>query len=286
MTRSPAATASRTHCSAVGGAVDPVQHVERPARGTPVQRARQRADGSAHGAGQVRTGRGDDPGGEGRGVESVVHGQDQVLLERPHLSGHQLRAGDHQADGSRRDPGRPGAPGVVHRGAGGSAAATMVGTTAPSCSVWSTSSWRATSRVGPQPAGVAREHRHGRSQHLERGAVRQLGEGPVETCRQCPQGCDPLLELRRLRGVGQVVVDHQVPDVLEGPTLGELHRGVLAVVEEPFGPPHVTEPVSRPPPRPRGRGLQSSSSLTSPGSERPLSSSCRHEPTYDRRVEL
>jgi len=38
---------------------------------------------------------GDDPGGEGRGVEAVVEREDQVLLERPDLLGRGLGAREH-----------------------------------------------------------------------------------------------------------------------------------------------------------------------------------------------
>ena len=78
----------------VGGA-DGVEHVEGPAGRTAVERPRQRADGPDDGRGQVGPGRRDDPGGEGRGVEAVVDGQDQVLLDGPHMGGRGLFARQH-----------------------------------------------------------------------------------------------------------------------------------------------------------------------------------------------
>src|SRR5664280_1588727 len=69
----------------VGGA-DAVQHVERAARRATVQLARQGADGPTDCGGQVGTGRGDDPGREGGGVESVVDGQHQVPVSYTHLT--------------------------------------------------------------------------------------------------------------------------------------------------------------------------------------------------------
>ena len=65
------------------GRADGVDGVEGPARGPAVQRPRQRPDGADHGGGGVGPRRGDDPGGEGGGVEAVVDGQDQVLLQGP-----------------------------------------------------------------------------------------------------------------------------------------------------------------------------------------------------------
>jgi hypothetical protein len=154
----------------IAGPVDLVQHVERPARCAAVQRSRQRPDGTADGAGQVGAGRGDDPGGEGRGVEAVVHGQDQVLLQCTHLRGRGLRAGDHPEqvrDVSQIGTGREGSFAVAQ----------------PMCRRDDGRHHRAQTQglvdqlvavdvQGRPPAGGGPQGGHARPQHLERRPLR------------------------------------------------------------------------------------------------------------------
>ncbi len=66
---------------------DLVEHVEDPARCTAVQGAGQGADRPDDRRPEVGPGRGDDPPGEGRGVEPVIDGQDHVLLDGPGVRG-------------------------------------------------------------------------------------------------------------------------------------------------------------------------------------------------------
>src|SRR4029078_12816746 len=51
-----------------------------------------RADRPRHGRGEVAPGRGDDAGGEGRGVEPVLGADDEVGVERPRRAWLRLRA--------------------------------------------------------------------------------------------------------------------------------------------------------------------------------------------------
>ena len=57
-----------------------------------MQRAAQRAEGGDDARAEVGAGRGDDAGGEGGGVEAVVDGGDEVLLDRPRVGGRRLAA--------------------------------------------------------------------------------------------------------------------------------------------------------------------------------------------------
>jgi sRNA-binding protein len=56
----------------VAGLLDAVEHLEHARRRAAVQRARQRADRARQRGGDVGAGRGDDAGGERRGVHAVL----------------------------------------------------------------------------------------------------------------------------------------------------------------------------------------------------------------------
>jgi len=65
----------------VVGRADVVEHGQGPAGGAAMEGPRQRADGPAHGGGEIRAGGGDDARRERRRIEAVIDGQDLVLLD-------------------------------------------------------------------------------------------------------------------------------------------------------------------------------------------------------------
>ena len=72
-----------------------VQRIEGPTGGATVQWSGQCPEGGADDVGHVGARRGDDPGGERRGVEAVVDRGDLVLLDGPALVVVELLAGEH-----------------------------------------------------------------------------------------------------------------------------------------------------------------------------------------------
>ena len=96
--------------------------------------------------------------------------------------------------------------------------------------------------VGGPPAQLGAEQRHRRSQDLEGRALRgHLGQHLRQPGRQGAELRHLGREGTRLAGIGELSFEEQVPDILERSPRGEIHRRVLAVVEEAFLAPHVAE---------------------------------------------
>ena len=75
-------------------------------RGAAVERPLHRADRAAHRRREVGAGRGDDAGGEGRGVEAVLRADDEVGVQGPGRLVVGRRAVDHVQEARRRGRGR------------------------------------------------------------------------------------------------------------------------------------------------------------------------------------
>ncbi len=225
------------------GCADGVEHVQGPAGRTAVQRPGERADGTDEAGREVGAGGGDDPCGEGRGIEAVVDGGDQICLDRPHLFRLRHVAGEHvevvggvteiraRLDGllslaepvERGDQGRYG-------GAGGE----RIGATAVGVDV-----------IERPEAGRRTEQRERSAQPGERAGERtgtgECGQRVTYGRRQRTQSGGLRPESSKLRRVGQLAVQHQVPDVLEGAGRRQLDGGVLAVVVKALDAPDVTQ---------------------------------------------
>ncbi len=107
-------------------------------------------------------------------------------------------------------------------------------------------------RLGPElgpvqverrtPPELGAEKRHGAAQDLEgRALLRHVRQHPRQAGGQGAQLRHLAREPARLVLVGELSLEQQVPDVLERSARRQVDGGVLAVMEEPFLPPHITQ---------------------------------------------
>ncbi len=227
---------------AVRGA-DGVEGVQGPAGRAAVQWPGERSDGADEAGGEIGSGGGDDAGGEGGGVEAVVHGGDQVLLDGPYARRVGLGTGHHVEVVGRvrqvvaRFHGREPLAQPVQRGeqrGHGGARGERVGPAAAGVDVVQ----RAASRGGAEQGerGAQPRERAG-----ERAGPGDGGQGVTDVVGQVAQGGGLGGERRALLGVGEGAVAHQVPDILEAAVLGQFDGRVLAVVVEALAPSDVAQ---------------------------------------------
>ena len=215
------------------GRADGVEHVERPAGGPAVQRARQRPDGGHDRRCEVRTRRRHHARRERRCVEPVIDGEDHVLLDRPgvdrvrHLPGQHVEVIGGEAE-------------VVPRFDGVVAVAEPVGGGEDRRHDRTEAERLVVQLVGADvvrraPAELGPEHGHGGAQDVQRCPERgQRGQQRAHAGRQGPPPPHLVAEGGRGRRVGQLAAEEEVPDVLERAGLGQVDGGVLPVVEEAF----------------------------------------------------
>ena len=92
------------------------------------------------------------------------------------------------------------------------------------------------------PAELGRQQRDRGAQHVERrAAAAHGGQHRAQPGGQGTPAPDLRAEGRRGGRVGQLAPEEEVPDVLERALLGQLDRGVLAVVEEALLAAHVAD---------------------------------------------
>ena len=217
---------------------DGVEHVQGAAGRTPVQGPGQCADGPDDGGGEVGPGGCDDPGREGGGVEPVVDGEHQVLLDGPNLISRGLAPEEHPQVVGRVAEVVTGWDGLLplleaerggEQGGNDCAEPHRLG---PKLLVVDV--------VGGAPAELGTEDRDRGAQDVERRPRgRQVGEHPGQSSGDLPLGRHLLSELAGGHPIGQRPVEEELPDVLERSGRGQLGGGVLAVVEEPFLPADV-----------------------------------------------
>ncbi len=213
------------------GRTDLVEHVEDSAGRPPVQGTRQRTDGSDHGGGQVGAGRGDDPAGEGRGIEAVVDGQDHVLLQRPSLccARHGARehvkvVGRHAQVVPRRHRLLARAEPIGRRQNGRHHRAQPEGLVMElrGCNV-----------VRRLPFELGAEHGDRGPQHIEGlPQARKLGEQVAQARRHGATPPHLIGEGSRCGQPRQLAAEQEVPDVFERALPGQVDSRVLPVVEE------------------------------------------------------
>ena len=238
--RSPPTTAAAdVGLRPVRGA-DGVEHVERPARRPAVQRTRQRADGSHDGRAQVRPRRRHHSRREGRRVESVVDGQDHVLLNGPGVQRARLGAREHveviggEAEIVPRLERLASFAQAVRRGQDRGDDGAQ-----PDCLLVELPGADVVRRA---PALFRAEERDRGAQHVEwRSPRRQSRQQGAEPRGERPPPPDLIAELGRGRRVGQLAAEKQMPHVLERPRLGQVDGRVLPVVEEALLAPHVPD---------------------------------------------
>ncbi|NIH82143.1 hypothetical protein FHX46_004673 [Amycolatopsis viridis] len=206
-----------------------------------VQRPAERAERGGDGRHQVRAAGGHHACGEGRGVEPVVHGGDQVLLDGPRVLGRRFRTGHEvQPVGCRPEVGArlerilPGAE-AVQRGQDRrrhradehrvSLAALRIGV--------------------PQRWQVPRRGEHGQGgAQPGQGVIAGAGDQRQEFAhfrRQDAQRCQFLGEAGAFLGFGETALQEQEPDVLGGLGPGQVDGRVLPVVVKAFAPAHVSQ---------------------------------------------
>ncbi|GIW19786.1 MAG: hypothetical protein KatS3mg065_0082 [Chloroflexota bacterium] len=83
MSRSPRSRAARIQASACSGEPTWLSWSTTSEGAPPWSGSLHRPDGTGDGRGDVRAGRGDDPGGEGRGIQAVLGPNDEVGVEGP-----------------------------------------------------------------------------------------------------------------------------------------------------------------------------------------------------------
>ena len=224
MMRSPARMCSRSQPSIRSGL--PIASRVSSARlgRAAVQRPGQRADRAHQAGGQVGAGGGDDPGGEGRGVEAVVDGRDQVAARWPGPWPGRAPRRSACRGSSRRTAGRPAARPAPARPSRCSAVSS-VGTAAQAASA-SVRRRRSGSMSysGRKPAEAPASDSAVRSPASGPDRARGRGRSPGSASRHVRRAgarSARRLAVKRgaLGGVGQVAVDHQVPDVLEAAAL-------------------------------------------------------------------
>ena len=205
--------------------------------GAAVLGAAQCADGAGDAGIQVRTGTGDDPGGEGGGVELVLGIEDQRGVHRAHpVLGRRFAVKQ-----------------VQEVAADGIVVGFHLDALAVDRVVIPVEQHR--TEAGHQPvdqlAGLlgrllrflrqqAAEHRAAAAQHIHRvGRRRQLFQGVLQGLGQPAHRAQSGLVGLQLGAVGQLAVDDQVGDFLEFGALGEIEDVVAAIVQvialSPYG---------------------------------------------------
>ncbi len=227
---------------AVGGA-DGVQGVEGAAGGTAVQRTGECADGGHQAGGDVRPGGGDDAAGEGRGVETVVDGGDQVLLHGPDPAGVRYGTGEHVEVvgrvgqvGTRLHRFEPPAEPVQrgqHGGDGGTHGQSVAASPLRIDVVHRPEAGRGTEQGECRTQPRERTGRGARPGYAGQ-RVPDLGGQPAQPGRAGG-------EVGAGGRAGQFTLGHQVPDVLETAGLRQFDRRVLTVVVEALAAPDVSE---------------------------------------------
>ena len=196
-----------------------------------------------------------DAGGERRGVEAVVDRRDEVLLDAAGVLGRRApRRGSCRGSWRRRPRSACGATGSSPWRSRYSAESS-VGTTAHSAHrVGAGSSARRRCRARPEAARAPNCETAVRSavERDGRAAAAAIAGSTSATASGMRRAA--ARSRRRTRRAApwrrQLALEHQVPDVLERALLGEVDRGVLAVVVEALEAAHVADGRCRRRPRP------------------------------------
>ena len=213
---------------------DGVEGVEGPTRRAAVQRPGERTEGGTDDVGQVGSRRGDDAGGERRGVEAVIDGQLRYCSSGPRRGRGRRLAGDQPevvsgvaelsaARGVDRlqpeaGPVQRGDDRRHHGGEPATLCCALVGSDVDE-------------RAQAELVGGDGDRRPDASEGCP-GGPRQGLEHGQQGCREPPLRGDGGSEPGQLGGVGQVADGHQVPRLLEAVMAGEHRRVVAAVVVE------------------------------------------------------